>query len=444
MLNMALLNIMGGAGGSGSINAPLTAPYNIFGLFSPGVIHKDGHMPTTAIIWNRWLTTFQSNFRCEKTQGIVSTLFVGGSNTICADGAAQTGFTESLQPSSWGISTIPGLLWGEKEMMWGYVNTYGNFQQLSTDDYYNDLIYGYANYYDYLPDLLYITNQASTQLSAENYCGGKIWQTGVKSTIVSLPFHTTAYAPNNAFTKIPGENLDSGDQWQQKVVPLRGVTKFPREGQAKNCIGFMQLETKQIGYGISYSWGISQDPNCLPKKSTSKCGGISSGTIKDTSAPLIMPGFCVIDLDLFLDAFRAVGLLNSVQDLKTIYNKLNALILDPKDTSSGSLSSDLDSGKAYRTHDSIWQGFIDGWFEEPYKSAIQTIGQSSNYYINFLQTNYPNEANFHSIMGCGAFFGASVAMNSTICAMTDCLSFYKAASSFPDLFPVDFDAYFRS
>lgn len=442
MLNMALLNILSSAG-AGGINAPNTAPYNILGLMSPGVISENGHMPFTILIWNRWLTTFQSNFRCEDT-GSKTIFFVGGGNTICADGGPQIGFTETLQPSSWGVSTSPALLWGVREMSWGYINMHSNMQQLSTNLLYNELMYGYANYYDYLPDLPWMRNSATTQLSAENFLGGRIWQTGVKRTHVVTPFATEAYAPNNAFTKIPGEILDSGDQWLQKVVPLRGVTKFPRSEHAKNCIGFMQLETKQIGYGISYSFGISQDPNCLPKKSTSKCGGISSGTIKDTSAPLIAQGFCVIDLDMFLDAFREEGLLNSVQDLSTIYNKLNQLILDQKDVSYASLFSDLGSGAAYRTHDSIWQGFIDGWLEQPYKRIFQNIGGNDNYYINYLQTNYPNEANFHSIMGCGRSFDGGVFLNSTICALNDCLSVFKAASTFPDLFPVDFEAYFRS
>lgn len=430
---MALLNIVGN-------NAPNTAPYNIFGLFSPGAIHFNGHMPTTSIIWNRNLTTFQSNFRCEEA-GIRTRLFVGGRNTICADGGPSVGFSKSLQPSIWGVST-PEIVWGSTEMMWGFINTLPMAESIK-DEKYNDLMKGYANYYDYLPDLPYITNQASSQLSAESYMGGKIWQTGVESVIVSAPYAQTCYGPNNVYTNVPYSGYpqyDTGAQWIQKVVPLRGVTKFPSKENAKNCIGFMQLETVQIGYGISYSWGISQDPNCLPKKSIAKCGGMSSGGLKDTSAPLAIPGFCVIDLDLFLDAFREEGVLNSVQDLTTIYNNLDLIILSSRVVH----AQPAGSGSCYGTHYNIWQGFIDGWFAQPYKRIIERIATDSNYYINFLQTHYPQEANFHSILGCGRSFDAGVAMNSTICALTDCLSLFKAASLFPDLFPVDFEAYFKS
>lgn len=452
MLNMALLNIMdGGSGGSGGM--PDVSNYNILGLMSPAVnLNACGHWPSCVFIWNRYLTTFQMYFRCQdlSCNPMNPRIGVGGNPTIAVEGAERVSVTtpyKNQYASSWGVMTNPFKTGaGFKELICGFIDTLEieKFYEPEIGTLWNAHIGGYADYWEHLPP---IQGQSTLGLTSKmaDFMGGTVWQAGMEITLDGRPNFNTAPGPSAACTPY-NDGYRLLENWLCIVVPIRGLTAFPKHEFANQMmIGFLQLEyPNQIGYGVSYTFGIAKDPNCLPKKSLVKCGGKISGKNDWEPAPKLFEGFAPFNLDNFLAPFIRKGLLNSYADAAEIYNKLLEMLWasDKATDDYGGINlkgNGAPLGRLFKSWQSIWQGLLDNWLPEPYKSIFMEIGSDPLYYINALQTNYPTECNFYSILGCGRSFDSGIIFNSAICAMVDATSVFKALTTYPDLFPVDLD-----
>ena len=440
MLNMALLNIMSKAGSGGF---PLTAPYNIFGLMSPAInCNVGGHYPHSVFIWNRFLTTFQAYVRCDDNEIHETQFGVGGCPTII-EGEERLFFNEEKTVTAWGISTKKLSSVSRLRMGWGFIDT----AQIAVDykkelekGEFNILITGYNNYYDYLPPI----GSALTFMAASilpNLIGGTVWQAGLSLMFDGRPAQNNVFYPFSRRTPIIDNDPRPADNWDMAVVPLRGVTAYPKNELSNSMLyGFLQIEyPNQIGMGLSYTFGVAQNADCLPKQSKTKCGGQAQGSINSLPPPQkVIQGIAPFNLDIFLKPFIRAGVLRSYNDAQMAYEKLQKLILNTGGFPAGGAPTYLpNSGAAYNTHENIWQGLIDGWLEQPYKDIFIEIGADSEYYMNALQTFYPTECNFYSILGCGSNYNAGTAMNSSICALIDAISVFKALSTYPEEFPVD-------
>lgn len=446
MLNMALLNIMSSAGG-GSGGMPDISGYNIFGLNSPIVFMVEcGHYPTTVHIWNRHLTCFLQPFRCED-EGCGNSphtiIAVGGSRTIGENELIVSYATpydnEANAPQTWGIATSK-LLCSYQELMWGFIDMrYGGLgYEKDIGKTLNNFISGYANYWEHLPPIpcqLPLISAANLK----DFVGGTPWVAGVTAAYGAPPSLATNYAPMPQYTPFFDDVPRPPSQWEQAIVPIRGLTNFPKDDVSNQMMyGFMQLETpNQIGYGLSYSFGLAKNPDCLPKKSLVKCGGKQAGLISWNPTRTIFAGFAPFNLDNFLEPFIRAGKLRSYADASNVYADLMRICWNTWDYGPSTYKAYPESGRFYKSRNSIWQGLIDRWLEQPYYDIFMEIGEDPMYYINALQTSYPADCNFQSILGCGRSFDWGVRGNAAICAMVDAVSVFKALAIYPEEFPVD-------
>lgn len=454
MLNMALLNILSGGAGGGSGGMPDLSNYNIFGINSPCVqMNNCGHFPTTVHIWNRHLTCFLQNIRCEDTgcSPFKTAIGVGGCPTIGEAGGARITYTTGTPSEAkgnitqyWGLATMP-ILCSYQELCWGFIDMFwaaAEYQKYIGDQF-NRFIEGYAEYWEHLAPLPgQLTLNVTSTLS--EFVGGTVWVAGITTIADALPAFASTYCPLPVRTPLRDGTPRNGENWEMICVPIRGATNYPKDDLSNRMMyGFMQVEyPNQIGYGLSYSFGLAKDPNCLPKKSSTKCGGQVAGNIDWSPAKKLFGGFAAFNLDNFLQPFIRAGKLRSYEDAAKIYNDLDRLLWNHNKGDDGYVGESMlknypQSGNFVKSKNSIWQGLIDGWLEQPYKDIFNEIGADSMYYIHALQQQYPTECNFKSIMGCGAGFDRGIVGNSAICAMTDAMSVFKALASYPDDFPVD-------
>lgn len=462
MLNMALLNIMGGKGGLGG-GIEDVSDFNIFGLMCPAITSPNIHFPATIHIWNRYLTSIIFNFRCEVKGGSAAahvTTSVGAYRICGKDG--QDYYNTSWvnlngRVSSYGIAlNASEIYFGERGMLFNY----HDFKPYR--DFWGDLIdkptdrqntvptefgVGYADYWNYLPPL---PGQLDLNVTANlaDAVGGHVWQCGTglisQTSIIPCVIFQPVQRFSNGNYSSTASAWDNKTNWLQKVVPIRGLTNHPAFEEANQMMyGFAQIENPQIGYGEAYTWGVAKNKNCLPTgTSVWKCGkqaAASSSMPNKTRevffAPKIFPGFAPFNLDDFLKPFKDAGHLNSLADAEHIFSELIKSYYNPG--ISGITKGFEHAVRSYGTVDSPWDRI---WGAGAYSGILREIGQQPQYYWNALQREYPNECNFHSVLGCGRSFDGGPAGNATICALNDAMSVFNAMRLHPDTFPVDIAA----
>lgn len=451
MLNMALLNIMGGAGGGG---VPDTSRYNIFGLQSPCIYGNENlHYPHTTFIWNKFLTTFTAAVRCDDNDGHACSFGVGARPRICDDTEQVIYLDDRKTNATAGIGTTAIKMISRLRMCYAFVDTQYLYNSAFPDiesGHISPLLATYADYWEHLKPINgRMLNSTTTMLS--DYLGGKIWVAGATySNYNYAGLKLSGFCPVTGRGIIKDGNQQEADNWNMAVVPVRGITSYPKNEFSNSMVyGFMQLEyPQQVGGTLSYSFGVSAQADCYPKHRGLKCGNVglnvdTIGQFAQTNPPnplSIFGGFAAFDLDLFLRPFIKAGLLSSYADAKSVYNKLCKLLLNEAQTQEGAPTSVVGSARAYQSHENLWQGIFDNWLEQPYKDIFKELGASEEYYPKWLMTNYPQQANFHSILGCGRSYDAGAAMNAAIYSMMEACAVFKALSTFPDDFPVDLPA----
>lgn len=461
MLNMALLNIMNSSGKLGGGDFEDTSDFNIFGLMCPAIYSNDIHFPGTIHIWNRFLTNIFFNFRCEVKGGSAAAhviTSVGAAPIVGKDNQdfyntpwMNTEGRVEVNPTGVFLSSKNNYF-GERGMLFNshdygdFYKFWENFIEKPTERERlvpTQLGVGYSNYYDYLPPL---PGQLDLNVSSRlaDAVGGHVWMCGALPFIQTTMYSGSIYRPVQRFTKgIVNEYWDLLSDWQQIVVPIRGLTNCPAFENANQMMyGYAQIESPQIGYGEAYTFGVAKSRNCLPTAtSVWKCGkqfsqnsAYPNVTRDYYYAKQLFPGFAAFNLDDFLRPFKQAGHLNTLADGATIFNKLVAGYYQGGYTA-GSPQDFSHSVRSYFTRDSPWDGLGDGWNE--YAQILKTIGANPQYYWNALQREYPTECNFHSILGCGSSFNAGIEFNSAVCAINDAMSVFNAMRLYPDTFPVD-------